>query len=45
MYRQTLLSDFEKVYKNTAEVSNKGFDFRINGLILAGKDLKWTLHP
>ncbi|QEC42516.1 SusC/RagA family TonB-linked outer membrane protein [Pseudobacter ginsenosidimutans] len=33
---------FEKVYKNTAEVSNKGIDIRISGDILRKGDLRWT---
>ena len=33
---------FDKVYKNTAEVSNKGVDIRIVGDILSKGNLKWT---
>ncbi|MBO9635886.1 MAG: SusC/RagA family TonB-linked outer membrane protein, partial [Chitinophagaceae bacterium] len=33
---------FEKVYKNTAEVSNKGIDIRISGEILPKGNLRWT---
>lgn len=33
---------FEKVYKNTAEVTNKGIDIRISGDILPKGDFRWT---
>ncbi|WP_164735453.1 SusC/RagA family TonB-linked outer membrane protein [Pseudoflavitalea rhizosphaerae] len=33
---------FERVYKNTAEVSNKGIDIRISGEILPKGDIRWT---
>lgn len=33
---------FEKVYKNTAEVSNKGIDISISGEILPKGNFRWT---